>query len=68
MFQQHMLLALQERADKNVFFIKMAKLSKNYKKKLKKLFVAQKRSKENIGYKITVSCYDHQEFEKIFYL
>ena len=49
------------------FFIKMAKLSKKLQK-IKKLFVAQKRSKENIGYKITVSCYDHQEFEKIFYL
>ena len=67
MFQQHMLLALQERADKNDSFMKMAKLSKKLQK-IKKLFVAQKRSKENIGYKITVSCYDHQEFEKIFYL
>ena len=62
MFQQHMLLALQERADKKSFLItKCQKIRKTN-------FEAQKRSKENIGYKITVSCYDHQEFEKIFYL
>ena len=67
MFLQHMLLALQERADKNVFFYKNGETVKKLQK-IKKLFVAQKRSKENIGYKITVSCYDHQEFEKIFYL
>ena len=67
MFQQHMILAPQERADKNVFFYKNGETVKKLQK-IKKLFVAQKRSKENIGYKITVSCYDHQEFEKIFYL
>ena len=67
MFLQHMLLALQERADKNVFFYENGETVKKLQK-IKKLFVAQKRSKENIGYKITVSCYDHQEFEKIFYL
>ena len=58
-----MLLALQERADKKSFLI-----NQNAKKNRKTNFEAQKRSKENIGYKITVSCYDHQEFEKIFYL
>ena len=66
MFLQHMLLALQERADKNVFYKNVKTVKKL--QQIKKLFVAQKRSQENIGYKITVSCYDHQEFEKIFYL
>ena len=62
MFLQHMLLALQERADRKKF------LYQKMTKKIENFFEAQKRSKENIGYKITVSCYDHQEFEKIFYL
>ena len=42
MFQQHMLLALQERADKNVFFYKNGETVKKLQK-IKKLFVAQKK-------------------------
>ena len=44
------------------------KISKNKNLKIANYFEAQNRSKENIGNKITVPCYDHQEFEKIFYL
>ena len=41
MFQQHMLLALQERVDKNVFYENGETVKKL--QKIKKLFVAQKK-------------------------